>query len=171
MLCGVMGGCALYDTPPHAASAKTWTVGSQVWSDAIQIPDCNKSNFRKSPTIPQCRSYTHEGNTYYYYNWPYVNTNANLLCPAPWRVPNIADYVLLADNGKPLFCLLNNWGDTYGGWCDGARSLPESVSTLFYWSTWELNGELAQYAYYYNGALFPQAATLKYYGFQVRCVK
>jgi hypothetical protein len=57
MLCGV---CYSYaqDTPRYAASTKTWVFGYQIWSDAIQIPSCNKSSFKVSFTEPDCRSYT-----------------------------------------------------------------------------------------------------------------
>jgi hypothetical protein len=36
------------NTPPHAASAKTWTVGEQTWSDVIHMPECNKEIFKEA---------------------------------------------------------------------------------------------------------------------------
>jgi hypothetical protein len=91
MLCGV---CCGYDqnTPPHAASAETWTVGDQTWSDAIHMPKCKEGTFKRKSSKPQCCSYTIEGKKYYYYNWPYVKANAAKLCPSPWRVPTTDDF-------------------------------------------------------------------------------
>ena len=87
MLCGVLGGYA-QTTPPYAASTKTWTFGEQTWSDAIHIPECNKSSFTERYYETQCRSYTQGANTWYYYNWLYVNKHAARLCHSPWRVPS-----------------------------------------------------------------------------------
>jgi hypothetical protein len=81
--------------PQYAASTKTWTVGSQIWSDVINIPECDHDAFTNSNTDPYCRSYTTNGKKYYYYNWPYVNANNKTLCPSPWRVPSGDDYIAL----------------------------------------------------------------------------
>jgi hypothetical protein len=87
------GNChAQVETPPHAASTRTWTFGGLVWSDAIQIPACNKTDFKDSNTSPDCRSYAGGSETWYYYNWAYVKKNQNTLCPAPWRVPSEGDF-------------------------------------------------------------------------------
>jgi hypothetical protein len=90
------------NVPWYAASAKTWKVGNQIWSDVINIPTCDKEPFTNSNTDPQCRSYTVDRVKYYYYNWPYVNANASTLCPSPWRVPSGNDYIALdkAFNGS-----------------------------------------------------------------------
>lgn len=77
--------------PPYAASAKTWVFGEQVWSDAIRLPECNKEDFDDSYDQPQCRSYSEGANTWFYYNWPFVNQRAYALCPTPWRVPTADD--------------------------------------------------------------------------------
>ncbi|MDR2358676.1 MAG: fibrobacter succinogenes major paralogous domain-containing protein [Prevotellaceae bacterium] len=100
MLCGVCCGYA-QNTPPHAASTETWTVGKQTWSDAIHMPECNKETFELSLTAPQCRSYTTLLDMkYYYYNWPYVKASAAKLCPSPWRVPSYDDFKKLSDASK-----------------------------------------------------------------------
>ncbi|MDR3350202.1 MAG: fibrobacter succinogenes major paralogous domain-containing protein [Prevotellaceae bacterium] len=96
MLFGVCYGYA-QNTPRYAASAKTWKFGNQTWSDAIQIPECNKSSFENSDTAPQCRNYTEDSNTWYYYNWAYVKANAAKLCPSPWRVPSKEDFELMVE--------------------------------------------------------------------------
>jgi hypothetical protein len=109
MLCGV---CCAYaqNTPPHAASTRTWSVGIQTWSDAIHIPDCNKMNEMNSLTVPQCRSYTEGANTWYYYNWPYVIANADLLCPIPWHVPTSSDLDILRRGKYTALELAITWG-------------------------------------------------------------
>jgi uncharacterized protein (TIGR02145 family) len=88
------GNCPA-QTPPHSASTQTWTFGNQVWSDAIQIPECNKTDFTESDETPDCLSYTFVETIRYYYNWSYVNANKNTLCPAPWRVPTLEDFEVL----------------------------------------------------------------------------
>jgi hypothetical protein len=92
-----MSGCALYDTPPHAASTKTWKLGEQIWSDAIQVVECNKTSFIEGNEA-DCCSYTAGKNTWYYYNWPFVSLNGSWLCPDPWRVPSEQDLLILAKN-------------------------------------------------------------------------
>jgi hypothetical protein len=115
MFCGVCCGYA-QNTPPYAASTKTWVIKAdsitQIWSDVIQIPACNKANFKVSNVVPQCRSYKVNMNTYYYYNWAYVNANASKLCPSPWRVPIGRDNGALLGKYAPA-----DWSnDTYAGY-------------------------------------------------------
>ena len=156
------------DTPPHAASTGTWTFGKQTWSDAIRIPECNKSSFADSNTDPQCRSYTQDGNTWYYYNWPYVNKHAATLCPSPWRVPAEADFEILSGNTNGA-ALSNAWG--YGGYANGS-SMSSVSSNATYWSSTQVssNTNYAYYLLYGSGGLYVNF-TNEYYGFQVRCVK
>jgi hypothetical protein len=155
------------NTPPQAASTQTWTFGNQTWSDAIQIPGCNKETFEKSSTDPQCCSYTHEGKTYYYYNWPYVKQHADLLCPLPWRVPTKDDFVELNDNTNAN-TLIAAWG--YGGGANGS-SMNYVSSNALYWPSTENSSNYAYYLYYLSGNVYPQNYTHKYFGFQIRCVK
>jgi uncharacterized protein (TIGR02145 family) len=83
-------------TPPlYAESAKTWTVGNQMWSDVINIPECDYDAYTNSGTVPYCRSYTVNGRKWYYYNWPYAIANKDTLCPSPWRLPTREDWIAL----------------------------------------------------------------------------
>jgi hypothetical protein len=169
MLCGVLGGYA-QTTPRYAASTKTWTFGEQTWSDAIRIPECNKSSFADSNTDPQCRSYTQDGKTWYYYNWPYVNKHAARLCPSPWRVPTATDFETLSGY-TDVSALSDAWG--YGG-ITNSTSVYGTGSAIRYWSSQEFSS-------FTNGAYYLHSYTdgsvgllydgLKRYGFQVRCVK
>ena len=161
MLCGVLGGYA-QNTPPHAASAKTWTFGGLTWSDAIRIPGCNKNTFTNSYTEPQCRSY----NRWYYYNWTYVNEHAAQLCPTPWRVPAKPDFEVLVAHA-PETTLYAAWG--YGGFADD-NSMYYQGSGGYYWSSTEYSGE---YAYFmrFSKSFTGRKTTYKIYGYQVRCVQ
>jgi hypothetical protein len=149
--------------PFYAASTQTWTIGEQTWSDAIQMPACNKENFTDSYTEPHCRSYTSGTNTWYYYNWPYVNQNAAQLCPAPWRVPSRSDYIELANAGTlladiwPLSGYVNGSSTYNVGSGGGVRSSTEDGDNAYY-----LN-------YVSSGQRVSNAG--KHFGFQVRCVK
>jgi hypothetical protein len=49
MLCGICYGYA--QTPPYAASTKTWQFGEQLWSDAIHEPLCNKEDDERAISL------------------------------------------------------------------------------------------------------------------------
>jgi uncharacterized protein (TIGR02145 family) len=175
--------------PAHAVTPKTWVIGSQTWSDAIHIPECNKEDFGESLEEPRCRSYTEEGANYYYYNWAYVIRHAATLCPSPWRVPDSEDFIALdlAMDGTgenrtetPEWVeetYVQTWGGSYGGL---AISLPDyngvgDIGTgAYYWSTSDYSDNNA-YALNFNtnGDAHPQSrgTSMKPFGFRVRCVK
>jgi hypothetical protein len=79
--------------PTFAASTQSWTFSGStlVWSDAIQVPNCNKADMVSSTSQADCRSANTAGNYWYYYNMPYVVDNANTLCQNPWHVPSLED--------------------------------------------------------------------------------
>jgi hypothetical protein len=151
-----------------ASSTQTWTFGESplIWSDAIEIPDCNKSDFGNSYTEPRCRSYT-SGKLRYYYNWAYVKAHAATLCPSPWKVPEQSDFNALVDatNYSTLF---SEWGG-YGGYASGSTVTYMSTYGR-YWSSTEDSTPYANYLDYRNGNLFVYY-NYKYVGYQVRCVK
>jgi uncharacterized protein (TIGR02145 family) len=157
----------LFITPAYAASAQTWTFGSStlVWSDAIQIPDCDKDDFADSDTDPKCRSYTEGANTWYYYNWPYVIDNAATLCPAPWRVPTKADFdaLVAVTNAAGLIAA---WG--YGGYAYNS-GISSTSTNSYYWSSTQYDNDYAYNLYYKSDK--PLVSYNRFFGFQVRCVK
>jgi hypothetical protein len=157
-------------TPTYAASTHAWTFGDQTWSDAIHIPACNIATFARSTTTPYCRSYTENGNTWYYYNWAYVNTNAATLCESPWRVPSQSDFNTLVSN-TDYTTLVDEWG--YGGLAqNNTISTPNMYA--YYWSSTVHSSpaSTAYYLYYYSyfGSLTVLADAM-FLGYQVRCVK
>jgi uncharacterized protein (TIGR02145 family) len=158
-------------TPFYAASTDTWTYGTQTWSDAIHIPNCANTGFEGSTTDPKCRSYTDGSDIWYYYNWTYVDENADALCPSPWRVPTAADFEALVD-ATDYNMLYNNWG--IGDYADGANDHPENTpSSSYYWSSEEYssNTDNANSLHYDNSITLEVSNENKAYGYQVRCVK
>jgi uncharacterized lipoprotein NlpE involved in copper resistance len=154
------------ETPPYAASTKTWTFGKQVWSDAIRIPECNKASFSESLDTPDCRSYTDGSETWYYYNWAYVDTKKITLCPDPWRVPTEADFDELIANTTNKQ-LVNAWGlpgTAYGSYMQYAGS------DCYIWSADKLHTYGAYSVFFDNNNASTRSAD-KNYGFQVRCVR
>jgi uncharacterized protein (TIGR02145 family) len=166
MLFGVICGYA-QNTPRYAASTKTWTFGTQTWSDVIRIPECNKNDFKNSSKEPQCRSYTSGGKTYYYYNWQYVTKNVATLCPSSWRVPTQSDFDVLVHNTTGA-ALAAAWG--FGGLAGGSSMRNESTHAYYWSSTEHLSGYAYDLRYADDGTLevnyYGEA-----YGFQIRCVK
>jgi hypothetical protein len=155
------------NVPTYAASTQTWTFGSTlVWSDAIQIPDCNKSSFTTSDTDPHCRSYTLGDNTWYYYNWAYVNTNAATLCPQSWHVPTYTDFGALSATPDRSI-LPAAWG--YGGYVRGSN-VDDVDSHGIYWGSTPNGCCYASSLNFVLGGLILYESYLDY-GFQVRCVQ
>ena len=153
--------------PPHAASTTTWTFGAQQWSDAINIPDCNKSEFTDSPNTPSCRSFNGTGTngaTYYYYNWAYVNANKDALCPAPWRVPTKGDLDAVVASATASV-LLQQWPKR--GWVNSSVD-PCCPNVVREWSQTEDSGSNA-WAFYDDN--YDIGSRGKNFGFAVRCVK
>jgi hypothetical protein len=153
------------NTPPNAASTKTWTFDNQTWSDAICIPACNKESFTKSDTDPHCHSHTLSAYTWCYYNWEYVSRNAATMCPLPWRMPTKEDFDTLMENKSTGFHKI--WG--LGGRANA--SAMENVSVHGnYWSSTEDGSQRAIRMYYGRDGMAVERF-IKYYGLQVRCVK
>jgi hypothetical protein len=156
------------NAPPYAASNKAWMFGNSqlIWSDAIHCPECNKETFEDSYTDPQCRSYTEDGKTYYYYNWAYVDANKTTMCPDPWRVPARDDFsAIISNTNSPT--LLSVWG--YGGYATGSAVVYETDRAR-YWSSYSWSRETAVSLQSYWGSLgTPQ--NFKDLGLFVRCVK
>ncbi|MDR3351183.1 MAG: hypothetical protein LBN98_06060, partial [Prevotellaceae bacterium] len=157
-------------TPTYAASAQTWTFGAStlVWSDAIQMPECNKDAYPNDHIYPQCRSYTSGTNTWYYYNWLYVEANKSAMCPSPWRVPakDDMDALIGATNGADLGTA---WG--YSGFAGASGSMADIGTHSFYWSSTDNNSATQAYCMYFITTGAHVYYTAKYHGLQLRCVR
>jgi hypothetical protein len=166
MLCGVIAGYA-QNTPPFAASTKTWVFGDQTWSDAVQIPECNKETFGLNDTEPQCRSYTTYGKTWYYYNLAYVNKHQDKMCPSPWRVPSRVDFELLTK--------VTTSPASTAGWDLAGHAVGQN-EIAFDWEWGCVLSATRGYAFSYHGTLEQPDEVYRLdagidCGFQVRCVK
>ena len=91
---------------PYFASTTTWTVpgtggrATQVWSDVVRAPGCNKTTFAGGSTgnfNADCRNATN-GFHGHYFTWCMVMRFADVLCPGDWRVPTRDDFVNLDMN-------------------------------------------------------------------------
>jgi len=78
---------------------RVWRVGNQEWSDAVTATACQKSDFvgqhrsgRDQVFSADCRSNPEErlGDLF---SWCAVVAFADVLCPYPWRVPRVQDFI------------------------------------------------------------------------------
>jgi uncharacterized protein (TIGR02145 family) len=193
MVVGAMTSCSKDDMddiihPKYAASDKLWAIDNeeknihQLWSDAIAIPACNKTDFDGGdyPYKADCRN--NPGYAGYLYSWPYVNANAADLCPSPWRVPTRTDFTdmdeALGGTGSyrdesSTFINANyivSWGGSYGGYAP-STSLDSQGPSGYYWSSTEDSATTAYDLGFNSGSSNPSNYNYKRYGFQVRCVK
>ena len=162
--------------PDHVASNKLWQFGQQAWTDAIQVPACKDATFGNSLTEPHCRSYTASGKTWYYYNWAYVDQNAETLCQNPWRVPAKEDFDALATVVTLKADLFAAWG--YGGNADAASGgMSDTGNLIGYWSsTPNANDNTQAWALAASNMWDSEVNVVSWgskaqHGFQVRCVK
>jgi uncharacterized protein (TIGR02145 family) len=164
---------ALPGTPPQAASTRTWTFGEQTWSDAIRIPECNNPDFTQDWSNPQCSSHSEDGNTWFYYNWIYVNANKETMCPDPWRVPTQEDFTSLVDDAQVSAADLGEaWG--FGGYEEGSDSPSHTTTVGQYWSLTDENGWASYVLVYASVSDYIDgtwSSVNQNSGLQVRCVK
>ncbi|MDR3350941.1 MAG: BACON domain-containing protein [Prevotellaceae bacterium] len=144
--------------PPYAASTQTWVLGTQIWSDVIQWPECNKSSFNTPPA--DCRSYTSGTNTWYYYGFGFASGN---LCKSPWRVPRYDDLMTLHNAGLDTN-LPAEW--VIGGYYIIQNNTLHDVDNGYYWSqTWEKSIYNIRWFFYEDTRLYylDTATGLTYY--------
>jgi uncharacterized protein (TIGR02145 family) len=106
-----------------------------------------------------------------------------VLCPEPWKVPTIQDFVNLdramdgsGANRTGATAMLTSkyigsWGGTYGGGAL-AGSLFYQGSFMYYWSQTGINaGSSYVLTLGSNGYLYPLGTNPNYYGFTLRCIQ
>jgi hypothetical protein len=161
-----------HPSPGVAASEQTWTFGNSplIWTDVIQVPECDKTSFTGSDTDPHCRSYTLGQKKWYYYNWAYVNTYAATLCPTPWRVPTLADLQELLDNATRT--------DLHEAWAATGRITSDGTGNPYMDSIGWVQGitTTASFRYTLRWSVVPEALPMtglsdKSEGLELRCVR
>jgi hypothetical protein len=165
------------DAPTYAASNKAWLIDgyAKVWSDAIQMPECNKASFANSETTPQCRSFEINGKTFYYYNQQYVKANYSRMCPSPWSM-RIWDGSVYGESGRhpALETAAALWG--YGGYAQGSGIATASGMFLTNdsWFSGSCNHEhylAQQFLVLRTDGYYTNYSCREWRGLEVRCVK
>jgi len=149
-------GCNL-DTPGWGNSLgfisfdsdRTWAIGNQIWSDAVQASNCsNKTSFSGGILGGPYNRHIHEFNADCrsnpgfpgdLFSWCAVRRFADQLCPYPWRVPTSDDFVVLYNalrrgRGTVRNRLINYWGADFGGYSDLIGTLYSQGLQGHYWS-------------------------------------
>jgi len=167
------------------ATDQTWTVGNQIWSDAVQATECNKVTFVGrvgDQYVADCRSNpNHKGDLF---SWVAVATFGEELCPKPWRVPTKQDFIDLdiALGGEGIYVMhaffrnvpdkyISNWGAVFGGFCESNGSLDSQGDRGIYWSQSETGGYAYSLCVAKNFFAYPHSLEEKSKGFTLRCVK
>jgi len=172
------------------ATDRIWTIGSQMWSDAVTATACNKTDFdggyfRDAIFNADCRS--SPGRLGKLFSWCAVMRFADELCPYPWRVPTSQDFINLdmALGGTGIARgqrdtivrdrYINDWGTSFIGRTCSFMGVNVNAT---YWSQTERDIRLA-YSLYFNpnnnheggGWNMPRAVNGKAVGMALRCVR
>jgi uncharacterized protein (TIGR02145 family) len=150
---------------------------------------CKKNDFGGGETgnyIADCRQNEGYGDLY---SWETVNRYQIVLCPNGWQVPTRDDFIALDkalggdgtnNPSEPalLDAYLNDWGCTYGGYCNSVfgGSISQQGSIAHYWSKSEFGGSGLRSDYAVELELSavnirPQYVNDKSLGFMLRCVR
>ena len=173
------------------ASDGIWTITgqgiTQIWSDAVTATACQKTTFnggnhRTQNFNADCRSNPSQRGDLF--SWCAVVRFQNQLCPAPWRVPTVQDFIDLdiAMGGigeirfdAPQFVqdnYITRWGGHFGGFCRSGGRLRDLGDWGNYWSQTEFDAVGARrLGFCADGVIGPQIWRLKNYGLSLRCVR
>jgi uncharacterized protein (TIGR02145 family) len=161
-----------------------------MWSDVINVPDCN-NKWDFNGYAADCR--THDDAAYgHVYSWMYITANGDTMCPAPWSVPAVEDFIALdkalGGNGERRegdFAIrdkyISEWGGQYPGYFMG-RGFSAVGQQGNYWSKSinefaydQYNGLYGGKTYFLqyiqsSGVVNPQYSGADSYGLNLRCV-
>jgi uncharacterized protein (TIGR02145 family) len=159
----------------------------QTWSGASSyVPvNCELSNNFVSGAPARYSSSDLQAGSGYLYNYACVNKEQHNLCPAPWRVPTLQDFIDLdrffggtgeirTSTTYQTFITehyINAWGGVYGGYRD-ATSIRHKGDYMALWSA--VGGPSSAYTlcvYYTAGTIDPMNYATQRFGMQVRCVR
>jgi len=167
------------------ASARTWQVGNQTWSDAVTATACQKTSFNGGSSgdfRSDCRSNPRQRGDLF--SWCAVARFGATLCPSPWRVPTRDDFVALdlafGGTGESRLATeqfvrgnyISYWGGSFGGSSSSNGNLTNQGFWGYYWSQTEISARRARNLYFdTRGIVNPQYHGDKNLGFAVRCVR
>jgi uncharacterized protein (TIGR02145 family) len=193
---GTIGAVSVAIAPPGAASTQTWVVGSQTWSAPLMKAQtgCTETTDFGSTNPPTSALYRTSGlnsGSGYLYNWKCLSENMNSdddasLCPSPWRVPTMNDFVNLdkelggtganRENVSPSWIAstyLAKWGGDYHGYAMGLNVYAGGLIG-YYTSRTTASGNSRYILWFTNagaGAVAPRNTSQMSLGLEVRCVK
>jgi uncharacterized protein (TIGR02145 family) len=158
---------------------------SQTWSNAVTAVNCQKTTFSggiAGDFDADCRSNPDFPGDFF--SWCAIVRFADQLCPYPWRVPTIEDFIdlYIAMGGSGLtrtnntdFVLQNyitRWGGAFGGFNVGWMGPGGQGSESVYWSMTEHDGSAARTLEFgTNGTINFTGQSQKSGGFTLRCVR
>ncbi len=172
-------------TPPDARTTDVWEVvvanGTQIWSDVINVPACDNTNFTGNGG---CRK--HDNSTYgFLYSRAYIDANGTTMCPGNWRVPSTDDFaaLVIAFGGTAFEYGENDpavrdrfvgpeWGGQYAGYFAGSY-ISSAGTQANYLSTDDYmygGPSVLQFASGSTGNVNSQAQGMANRGYNVRCV-
>jgi uncharacterized protein (TIGR02145 family) len=136
--------------------AKTWNVGDgKVWSDVVVAERCegkttfNGGSFTAVATmfefLADCRDNTTAEKDYgHLFSWTAVEAFQHEMCPAPWRLPTVDDFIALdkalggtgesAYNSTLVDAYTNTWGGMLCGFVNGPTQRDVGKAAQ-YWSS------------------------------------
>jgi uncharacterized protein (TIGR02145 family) len=180
-------------------SGLTWTMSGQTWSDSewkqtwsgassyVPAGCINNTTFNNNLS-PRYTNANLQAGSGYLYNYVCVYKERHNLCPAPWRVPTVQDFIDLdrkfggtgesrsgAESQEYITTnYINKWGGVYGGtaYAGDCTGVCYKGTDSRYWS---ITGSKTQAHYlhlgYPNGHISPQRDYDQSYGHQLRCVR
>jgi len=171
------------------ATNRTWFVGAQIWSDAVQATACNKTTYNggsSSPFRSDCRSNIRSNYPGNLFSWCAVTRFHQYLCRAPWRVPDVEDLRTLdlafggtglnnQNNNTLRNRYINDWGAVYGGYVNSTGAATNE-GQAFYWSRSILMPQQRPIHLHLSGNIVSPQATFTPvaapgYGLTLRCVR
>jgi uncharacterized protein (TIGR02145 family) len=186
---------------PYFKTNREWQITNdsikQVWSDVVLAPGCSKTTFQGAGGNADCRqnittngtrpssTQTSDFSAYYgdFFSWCAIFRFAEQLCPAPWRVPTVQEFISLdiaLGRTESFFTRLdryfNDWGGAFVGFVhEGILNHGhDSPSSAYYWSQTEVNDNASSAHILVIGGLGfinPQGQVNKRDGSVLRCIR
>jgi len=163
------------------ATTQTWTVGSQIWTDAVQTSYGSSKTTFDGNTADSRSNPRQKGDLF---SWYAIDSFKNQLCPEGWRVPTKQDFIdldiALGGTGNESYHntthrnkYLNTWGGAYGSGCGSGGLLDGQGLSADYWSQSENDSDFGfGLRFNSNGNVYPQNDDyFKDSGLALRCVQ